>query len=481
MKLKSILSLALLPSLAMAENIWTEKPTDAPALAAMPNLGPIVQTLDQTVVNIQSTVEAKAESKNPKQKRPGPSDPFSSPEDFFERFFGGPGQNRPQAPRRSMGSGFIISKDGYILTNNHVIDGATKIEVRLHTDDSNKSRRSKENVYTATLVGTDPATDVALIKIKPEKELLTVAPLGDSKKLQKGDWVLAFGNPFGLDHTVTIGIVSGTGREISPNENRRFDDFIQTDAAINFGNSGGPLVNLKGEVIGINTAITAEGSGIGFAVPVNLVKELVPQLKDSGAVTRGYLGVMIQDVNDEMKEALGLEAAKGVLVNDIVATGPAAKSELKRGDIVLKVNGQEVNEAKALQQAVARIKPGAAAQLEILRDKKVKTISVKVGSLPGGDVKVKKDSEDSNKADKLGIFVGTAKEGDGIQITDIDESSAAAESGLLPGDIIRKVNGTEIKSVEQYTKLINALKSKASALFDIERGNMKLFIALRVP
>ncbi len=469
----------ILPQFALADQIWSEKPSDAPPLVNLPNLSPIIDKLDQTVVNIQGTSSGKVEEKNKKRERnqEGPVDPFSNPEDFFERFFGQPFKGQQQ-PRKTLGSGFIISKDGYILTNNHVIDGTDKIEVKLLSHNGKSDKKAKP--FQATLVGRDPATDVALLKIKADFDL-PFAYLGDSKKIQKGDWVLAFGNPFGLDHSVSAGIVSATGREISSNENRRFDDFIQTDAAINFGNSGGPLVNIKGEVIGINTAITAQGSGIGFAVPMQVVKELIPQLKDSGGVSRGYLGVMIQDVTEEMKEALDLPAAGGVLVNDLVPDGPAAKSDLKRGDIITKVNGQEVADAKELQKNIARVKPGGSIALEIIREKKTKNIKVKLGSLPSGTSKNEKRAPEEEKADQLGITVGANKDGDGVQILDIDDASPTAESGLLPGDIVRKVNGKEIKNIDQYRKAVKELKSKQTVLFDIERGSAKLFIAFRVP
>ncbi|MDB5036903.1 MAG: degP, partial [Bacteriovoracaceae bacterium] len=261
------------------------------------------------------------ENRRGQPQQPQQMDPFGDPQEFFEKFFGGPMREAPPQARRVLGSGFIISKDGYILTNNHVVEGSDKIEISILSRDK---RTKKDNKFQATIIGRDAATDVALLKIKTGFDL-PFAYLGNSKNMQKGDWVLAMGNPFGLDHSVSEGIVSAIGREISPGENRRFDDFIQTSAAINFGNSGGPLVNMKGEVIGINTAITAQGSGIGFAVPINIVKDVVSQLKDSGAVSRGYLGVMIGDITEEMKEGFGLTSAKGVIVNDIVAGGPAEK------------------------------------------------------------------------------------------------------------------------------------------------------------
>lgn len=475
-----ILGSFLAVSYVGAEQVWSEK-TDQTLLVNMPSFSPIIEKMDIAVVNVQGTAEPKQE----KDKRKNPMGPGQeapmSPEDFFERFFNGPfgGREPNPQPKRTLGSGFIISKDGYILTNNHVIDGADKIEISLMGKDKAATSK-KENKFPATLVGRDPATDVALLKIKTPFDL-PFAYLGNSKTITKGEWVLAMGNPFGLDHSVSAGIVSAIGREINPGENRRFDDFIQTDAAINFGNSGGPLVNMKGEVIGINTAITAQGSGIGFAVPINIAKDVVAQLKETGAVSRGYLGVTIQDVTDEMREAFGLSAAKGVVVNDIVAGGPASKSDLRRGDVILKVNNDEVNDAKSLQRSVARVKPGSPVTLEIIRKKQTMKITVKVGNLSDGTKPNERKTNEPEKADRLGLHIGMNRDGTGVQIEDVEEGSAAAEAQLAPGDIVRKVNGEEVKSIGDYKKAVATLKSKQSVVFDLERGAAKLFIAFRVP
>lgn len=465
-----------------ADRIWQEKDGNAQPLVNLPNLRPVIDALDVTIVNVAGTTDPQAEAKR-QQKRRGsqnpqdPQDPFMGPDEFFERFFGNPFREQQPQPRRTLGSGFIISKDGYILTNNHVVEGADKIEITLLATEKQKKANSK---FQAKIVGRDPATDVALLKINTGFDL-PFAYLGDSSKVKKGDWVMAFGNPFGLDHSVSSGIISALGREISPGENRRFDDFMQTDAAINFGNSGGPLVNLKGEVIGINTAITAQGSGIGFAVPINIAKEIIPQLKDSGQVSRGYLGVMIQDVTEEIREAMGLKEAKGVLVNDVVAGGPAAKSALQRGDVIIKVGDTEVNDTHALQKSVANLKPGTSVSLEIIRDKKSMKLSLKLGAL-GQDKETKgKKEEDGAKTDKLGMIVGMSQDGSAVQIQDLDEESLAASSGIAPGDIIRRINGTAISNLDQYKKVVSGLKSGQTVLFDLERRNIKLFIAFRLP
>jgi serine protease Do len=470
-------------NLNAADKVWSEKETSAPILVNLPDFSSVIDLLDKTIVNVAGTSDATPArgNKGPRgQQQQQQMDPFMGPDEFFERFFGNPfREDAPQQPRRTLGSGFIISKDGYIMTNNHVVEGSDKIEISLLNGD--KSGRRNANKYQATIVGRDAATDVALLKIKTGFDL-PFAYLGNSTKIKKGDWVLAFGNPFGLDHSVSAGIISAVGREISPNENRRFDDFIQTDAAINFGNSGGPLVNLKGEVIGINTAITAQGSGIGFAVPINIAKDVVSQLRESGAVSRGYLGVMIQDVTDEIKDAMNLKEAKGVLVNDVVAEGPAAKSSLQRGDVILKVGGEEVNDTKTLQRNVARLKPGTSVDLEIIRDKKPMKLSMKVGSLnEAGGSKEQKSEVAPGKADKLGMVVGMTADGSAVQIQEIDDQSPAFQAGIAPGDIVRRLNGNVIKNLDQYKKAVAAIKSKQTVLFDLERKNLKLFIAFRMP
>jgi len=472
----SLFSLFVFTSLSLqaeAGKFWTERSNGSAPLVNLPNLGPIIEEVDHTIVNIATSAEPKVD---PRRRQPQ-ADPFANPEDFFERFFNMPFGDRPRQPRRSLGSGFIISKDGSIVTNNHVIDGADKIEVTLFSSAQSSNRRRKEGEkFTAKLVGRDPATDLALLKIDTKADLPFV-PLGDSSRLKKGDWVLAFGNPFGLDHSVSLGIVSATGREISPNENRRFDDFIQTDAAINFGNSGGPLINLKGEVIGVNTAISAQGSGIGFAVPVNILKEVISQLRSSGSVARGYLGVMIQDVNEDIKEAMGLKEAKGVLVNDIPPTGPAAKSSLQRGDVIMRINSQDIDDSRALQKTIAAIKPGTKVTIEVLRDKKSVQVPVTVGSLSEEQPGESKESPGSGKADKLGLITQMAPDGSGVIIADIEDDSAAAASGVMPGDLIRSVNKRPVKSLKDYQEAVKGLRSGQRVLLDLERRGMKLFLA----
>jgi serine protease Do len=456
------------------DQIWSEKSKRSKALISLPSLDPIIRDLDDTVVNVSSSVESGRRSS---QERRPPLEPFGIPEEFLERFFGG-----PQMPRRSSGSGFIISKDGFIITNNHVIEGGDKVEVTLNVT---KGRETAKETFVAQVVGRDPRTDIALIKIEAKRQL-PFAYLGQSRDLKKGDWVVAIGNPFGLDRSVSLGIISALGREISPNENRRFDDFIQTDAAINFGNSGGPLVNLQGEVIGINTAISAQGSGIGFAVPIDLVKEILPQLREKGSVRRGFLGVMIQDVTAEVQDALGLQEAAGVLVNDIVPQGPAKKADLKPGDVIVEIENQKTPDARTLQRIIGNRAPGEKIQLKVLREGKLSTKSVTLGELD----EESKESQSTNTAqtDLLGLNVEDSKDG-GIEVVDVNPQSAAFEGGIMPGDRILQITYKSeryvMNSVKDYQRLMPRLQTGHSILLTIQRSqggqSVQLFIAFRVP
>ena len=293
----------------------------------------------------------------------GERDPF---EEFFERFFGGENPQR-EFRRRSLGSGFIINREGYIVTNNHVVENASDIKVSL----------SDKEEHDAKVIGRDPKTDVALIKIEAKKDLPAVA-LGDSSKLRVGEWVIAIGNPFGLGHTVTTGIVSAKGRIIGAGP---YDDFIQTDASINPGNSGGPLFNMNGEVVGINTAIIASGQGIGFATPINVAKDLLVQLREKGRVVRGWLGVQVQRVTPELAKSFGLDRERGALVADVMADTPAAKAGIERGDIIVEFNGRKIEEMNDLPRVVAATPPDADVPMKLLRKGQEKVVQVKVAEL----------------------------------------------------------------------------------------------------
>ena len=374
----------------------------------------------------------------------GKEDPFH---DFFERFFG------DELPRnfkqQGLGSGFIIDTEGYIVTNNHVVEDADQIKVRLKNDTD----------FDAEIVGRDPNTDLALIRIKGAKDLPAV-PLGDSDRLKVGQWVMAIGSPFGLEQTVTAGIVSAKGRVIGAGP---YDDFIQTDASINPGNSGGPLVNMAGEVIGINTAIISSGQGIGFAVPVNLAKGVIDQLKDRGEVTRGWIGVAIQEINGEMAEYYGLGDSKGVLVADVFEGDPADTAGIRPKDIILTVNGKKIETGRQLTGMIADVPVGETAEIRVMRDGKEKTFLVKVAKRedePMASHRPKRAAED-----ELGLEVATLDEemarqfkmdeAGGVIVVRVERDSPADKAGVMRGDVIREINHQEVRSTAEYEKVIS--------------------------
>jgi serine protease Do len=412
------------------------------------------------VVNISTTQEVEG---NPLMPFLGPDSPFG---DFFghnlpKEFFG----NRPQGKMKThaLGSGFIISKEGLIITNNHVVEKATEIKIKLQT--------GKE--YDAKLVGRDPKTDLALIQVAPDKDFPKPEVLGDSDVMRVGDRVMAVGNPFGLGHTVTTGIISAKSRILGAGP---YDDFLQTDAAINPGNSGGPLFNMDGKVIGINTAIVAQGQGIGFAIPVNMAKELLPQLK-KGKIVRGWIGIMIQDITPELAKSFGIKTAKGVLISDVVKGSPAEKAGLMRGDVILRFEDKEIENAHRLSQLAAATPPDTMAKIDLLRNGKVETISLKVGTMPQEEQKIISPEEKSDwgmmvqeltpqLAQQLGLDPGTS----GVVISNIKDGSPAAEARLRPGDLITEVNRTAVKNLNDYQQALQKLKKGDQLLLLIKRA-----------
>ena len=389
-------------------------------------------------------------------------------EEFFDRFFG----ETPQRDlvQRSLGSGFIIDKDGHIITNNHVIEGASEIRVRLST----------EKEFDAEIIGRDSKTDLALIKIKSWNDL-PVVELGDSDKVEIGEWVMAIGNPFGLSHTVTVGIVSAKGRVIGSGP---YDNFIQTDASINPGNSGGPLINLKGEVVGINTAIVAEGQGIGFAIPVNMAKEIASQLQDKGHVTRGWLGVNIQEVTPELAKSFGLKESKGALVSQVVPNSPAEKAGIEQGDIILEFDGKEVSDSKELPRIVASTPVGQSVMVKISRNGKMTDRQVKLGEMEEKAEVAKAPSTHK----RLGIMVqnltpeiaqglGLKKEM-GVVVTQVEPGSPASDAGIQTGDVIREVDRKPVKDVEDFVQKVEKAKDQDTVLLFVQRGQNNLFAAV---
>ena len=420
------------------------------------------------VVNIRTV---KIVKRSGEKSRPFGQDPFGRDnpmKDFFDRFFG-PEQN-PDFKQRSLGSGFIIDSDGYVATNNHVVEGADKIKVFL----------KNEKEYDARIIGRDANTDIALIKIMSEDDF-PVIELGDSDALKVGQWVVAIGNPFGLGHTVTAGIVSAKGRVIGSGP---YDDYIQTDASINPGNSGGPLLNMQGEVVGINTIIIAGGTGIGFAIPINLAREVVAQLKDSGEVTRGWLGVSIQDLPKDLADYFGIEDRQGVLIADVVPGDPADLAGVRAQDIVLEINGEKVKNSKALLKKVAKLEVGATARLKILRDGKTKVIQVKVAKRDDAKIVAQKQPE-KIKAD-LGIQVSdltpentnrfNITDTEGVIVTGLEPGGKGAEAGMRPGDIVKGINRQEIRDVNDYDRAMEKLKDGDAVSFLVKRPNFGFLV-----
>ncbi len=402
----------------------------------------------------------------------GPNDPLR---DFFDRFFGD--QMPKDFKQRNLGSGFIIDAEGFILTNNHVVEKADEITVKLSDGKS----------FPAKIVGRDPKTDLALISIQSD-QALTPLPMGDSDSLEVGDWVVAMGNPFGLDNTVTAGIVSAKYRHIGAGP---YENFIQTDASINPGNSGGPLVNTRGEVIGINTVIfsqTGGSIGIGFAIPINMAKEILGQLK-KGKVVRGWLGVMIQKITPELKEKLGLKDERGALVADVSSGGPAEKAGIQRGDVVVSFNGKNVDEMKDLPYIVASTPIGATVQVKVIRKGREEVFEVTIAELE--DDKGDLETEDkSGVENRLGLRVEqltpqVAKEfglpeTDGLVIAEVDPNSPAAEAGLRPADIVLEIDQSPVKDAADFLQRIERSKKGDTLLFLIKRGNSTVYVTVKV-
>jgi len=418
--------------------LWSERPvtTTAPAPAASPWVE-LARTLKPAVVNISTKRVDKSNQS-------------------FEQFFGG----RPRRAVRSLGSGFVINPNGLIVTNNHVVDGATEIKVTL----------ADGRELPGRVLGRDPKTDIALLKV--DATGLLVIPLGDSSRLQVGEPVMAIGNPFGLEQTVTTGIVSATGRVIGEGP---CDDFIQTDASINPGNSGGPLLNIDGKVIGINTAIVAAGQGIGFSIPINQARDVMQQLITRGRVVRGWLGIAIQDVTDQLSGSFGVKERGGVLVAEVMKGSPAETAGLKAGDVVVELGGAPVKEVPDLQRKVAAVKPGQTLKLTVIREKKPVSVTVKIGEMPSDETA----AAEAPEADEWGLSV-EALTGDaalrldlgvtrGLLVTDVQPGSAAEKAGLKRGDVILELARKPIDDPALLYKALGALKPGESVLIYVHR------------
>jgi serine protease Do len=429
----------------------------------LPQFTTLVKEVSPSVVNISTTTVVKG--MDPGDRYMGPFKEFFG-EDFFEKFFGDAPQR--EFKQRSLGSGFIIDKEGYILTNNHVVEKASAIKVRL--------KDGKE--YDAKIIGRDSKTDIAVIKIST-KNGVTVAPLGDSDKLEVGEWVLAVGNPFGLEHTVTAGIVSAKGRVIGQGP---YDDFIQTDASINPGNSGGPLFNLKGEVVGINTAIVSGGTGIGFAIPINIAKSLLPQLKSKGKVVRGWLGVVIQKVTPELAKNFNLKESEGALVSDVVEESPASKADVRRGDVIVSFDGHAIKEMEQLPKLVAGIEVGKKVKLGLIREGKSLEVDVTIGELKDE----RKEARETPETEKnYGLVVQNItpeiarhlnlKDRRGVIATDIQPGSPAENADLRAGDIIVEINKAPVRNVADFKELMKKASLKGGIVLLVKRENVTFY------
>jgi serine protease Do len=469
----SLAALGGLFAVAPAAHADTQ-PTAAPSGAVsaqvpalpLPSFAPLAESVKAAVVNVEVTSKAHPERN-----------------EMFEQFFGG-GQH-PQM-RQGAGSGFIIDPRGYVLTNNHVVEGALSIQVKF---DDGRS-------FDGQVLGTDPATDVALVKLKNPPTNLAVLKFGDSDAMRVGDWVVAIGNPFGLASSVSVGILSAKARNIGAG---MYDDFLQTDAAINPGNSGGPLFNLKGEVIGINTAIVAGGSGIGFAVPSNLAKALVPQLEKNGSVTRGYIGIGLQKLTPQLAKALGTPAAPGALVASVQPNSPGAHAGLKQDDVITQVDAQPVTSDDQLRRTVALRAPGTTVHLTVYRSGKAREVQVTLAARPG-DQEVSRrsptesESHDESNKEQFGLSLATPSAElararglpRGAFVTEVQPGSPADKAGLAPNLVIVEANGQLVSTAGDLTRILRAAKPGSTVLLRAqvrggEQASNTMLFALEVP
>jgi serine protease Do len=446
--------------------------TDPAFAGALPESYPwvrLAERLTPAVVNVRTTGETR------RMRAPAVPEPF-------RRFFPQPpeGGEREQRPR-GVGSGFIIDADGYIVTNHHVVDGSRSIEVQL----------ADGRTFQPKVIGSDAETDLALLKI--EATALPMIPLGSSSALKVAEPVMAIGNPFGFDHTVTVGIVSGTGRFIGQG---RFDDFIQTDAAINPGNSGGPLINTRGEAVGINSAIRSSSGGfqgIGFAIPVDLAKPILGQLRATGKVTRGWLGVSIQPLTQELAKSFGIAGTQGALVTEIREDSPASRAGFKEGDVIVSFDGKNVDGSRALPGLVANTPVGRAVPVVILRDGKRQTVTATVGNLADSRearATAAENKPESGATDKLGLALQEltpelakqlgVQSDKGVVVTEVKPDSPAAQAGLAPGDVIREVNRTPVQGIRDVERGLSRGQDPSQVLLRVERDGSQRYVVVAV-
>ncbi len=460
--------------LMVASNLVAQPVADA--IAVQNAFRAVAKKVTPAVVNISSETVIRSENMI------DPNDPFYrffGNDDLFRQFFDVPRERQ----ERSLGTGFIISDDGYLISNFHVVRNSTKIMVTLADGTKHKAK----------IVGTDPKTDIAVLKIDAKN--LTSVDLGNSDEVEVGDWAIAIGNPFGLNETVTVGIISAKGRNrVELGGADSYQNFLQTDAPINPGNSGGPLCNINGEIIGINTAIVAPSGGnvgIGFAIPVNMIKHIVDQLKIKGKVTRGWLGVFIQDLSEDIAKPLGLNPHSGILVADVQKDGPADKAGLKQGDVILQFDSKNVKGVDELRNIVADTSVGRNVSVKVIRDGKEKTLHVIVQEMPSDGFSAMAGVGESSESwigmtamnistDLRSKFKIPEEQKSGVVITEIESSSIASESGLSVGDVIVKINNTVITSLTEYKDVVSQSKGKGSYLFIVKRGGRTVFVGVNV-
>ena len=480
----------------------------APPMNSAPLSGPvdastfrnIAKAMSPAVVNIRSTSKQRAQDLS-EFFGGGGSGGGNNQDDLLDRFFGGGQQGRQgqrqQRPReqetQAAGTGFVISKEGYILTNNHVVEGATKVEVNFLGEEG-------DVYHEAKIVGRDPLTDSALIQLVEPKRDLVEVKFGDSSQMQPGDWVMAIGNPFGLAHTVSVGVISATARSF-PIAEQRFADVLQTDAAINPGNSGGPLLNARGEVVGINTAIYTDSRqagniGIGFAIPINSVRELIPQLR-TGKVSRGVIGVSVSPVPADALAEFGLKERRGALVGTVTRGKPAAKAGIEPGDIILEFNGKAVKNRDELVATVVSTKPNTTVPIKILRDRKEMTMSITVDELDLDDEGTRAQEQqrtstepDDQESQGFGITLSpltadaakrlrAPSDAQGVLVSDVEQGSPAFRAGLVRGDIITRVNRQAVRSPQEASRALGAVQSGGTAFLLVLRGGQEQFFTVR--
>lgn len=454
-------SYSMAPQYLIAETI--------PALNAPASFTHLVEAAGPAVVNIRTVKTIKGGGPVFRHFQPGPGEPQQPHQDFFDRYFGDQMQREFKQP--SLGSGFIVDESGFVVTNNHVIEGADQIKVKL--DD--------ESEFEAEVVGRDPSTDIAVLKVKTDRNL-PVVKLGNSDALKIGQWVVAIGSPFGLERTVTAGIVSAKGRVLGSGP---YDDFIQTDASINPGNSGGPLLNMRGEVVGINTAIVANGKGIGFAIPINLARNIIVQLKSEGEVTRGWLGVAIQDLSNEIAEYYGIEGKKGVFVADVFEGDPADEAGIKPKDIILGVNGEPVSSSRELTALIAGLGVGDTAIVNLQREGRELDITVKIAKRDADKLASRKSAP--RPSAELGIRVSNMApdiarrfdllETTGVVVTGIEAEGKAAEADVRVGDVIKEINHKTIHSLDDYHRVLKNIEPGDTIKLFIWRKNQGFLVS----